>query len=48
MDLTRRLGNQTAGLPYTVVLDRSGKVVKAHLGGISEAELEKAIRGASR
>ena len=47
IDLTRRLGNKAAGLPYTVVLDRSGRVVKTHLGGISEAELESAIRLAS-
>ena len=36
IDLTRRLGNKAAGLPYTIVLDRSGRVVKTHLGGISE------------
>lgn len=47
IDLTRRLGNKAAGLPYTVVLDRSGRVVKTHLGGISEVELESAIRRAS-
>lgn len=44
IDLTRRLGNKAGGLPYTLVLDRSGKVVKTHLGGISEAELESAIK----
>ena len=44
MDLARRLGNNAAGLPYTVVLDRAGRVVKTHLGGISESELENAIR----
>lgn len=44
IDLTRRLGNKAAGLPYTIVLDRTGKVVKTHLGGISEVELESAIK----
>lgn len=44
IDLTRRLGNKVAGLPYTVVLDRGGRVVKTHLGGISEAQLESAIK----
>lgn len=44
IDLTRRLGNKAAGLPYTVVVDKSGRAVKTHLGGISEAELESAIR----
>lgn len=47
IDLTRKLGNKATGLPYTVVLDRSGRVVKSHLGGISEVELENAIRLAS-
>ena len=47
IDLTRRLGNKAAGLPYTIVLDKSGRVVKTHLGGISEVELESAIRLAS-
>jgi len=47
MDLARRLGNNAAGLPYTVVLDRAGRVVKTHLGGISESELESAIRMAN-
>lgn len=47
IDLTRRLGNKAAGLPYTVVMDRSGRVVKTHLGGISEVELEGAISRAS-
>lgn len=47
VDLTRRLGNKAAGLPYTIVLDRSGRLVKSHLGAISEAELENAIRLAS-
>ena len=47
IDVTRRLGNKAAGLPYTLVLDKSGKVVTSHLGGISEPELERAIRLAS-
>ena len=47
IEVTRRLGNKAAGLPYTVVVDRSGRVVKTHLGAISEAELERAIRLAS-
>ena len=48
IELTRGLGNNAAGLPYTIVLDRSGRVVKTHLGGISEVELESAIRLARR
>jgi len=44
IDLTRRLGNNAGGLPFTVVLDRGGKVVKTRLGAISEAELEIALQ----
>lgn len=47
IDLTRKLGNKAGGLPHTVILDRSGKVIKTRLGIITEAELESAIRQAS-
>ena len=43
MEIARNLGNQAAGLPYTVVIDQEGRVKARHLGGISEAELEAAI-----
>jgi thiol-disulfide isomerase/thioredoxin len=43
IDLARKLGNRAGGLPYTVVVDRSGHVVATHLGRISEAQLERAI-----
>ncbi len=44
IDLSRRLGNKIGGLPYTLVIDRAGRVVKTKLGGISEAELEALLR----
>lgn len=47
MDIARRLGNTAGGLPYTVVMDASGKVVVKHLGRISEAQLEAAVKLAS-
>ena len=47
IDLTRRLGNRTAALPYTIVLDRAGRVIMTHLGAVTEAELEGAIKRAS-
>ena len=47
IDLTRKLGNTAGGLPYTIVIDTSGKIVAKHLGRISEAQLEQAIRRAS-
>lgn len=43
IDLTRRLGNKAGGLPFTVILDRHGNLVRTHLGLISEAELARII-----
>jgi len=43
IDLTRRLGNRAGALPYTLILDRNGKVVATRLGLISEAELTRII-----
>jgi thiol-disulfide isomerase/thioredoxin len=43
IDLTRRLGNRAGALPYTLILDRNGKVIAMHLGLISEAELTRII-----
>ena len=43
IEITRDLGNKAAGLPYTVVLNRQGKVLARHLGGISEEQLEQAV-----
>lgn len=43
IDLTRRLGNRAGALPYTLILDRNGKIVATHLGLISEAELTRII-----
>lgn len=39
-DLMRRLGNPASGLPFTVILDPSGRVFKVYLGRISEDELD--------
>ena len=44
IDVTRKLGNQSAGLPYTVVLDATGVIKMRHLGGIAEAQLDETIR----
>jgi len=43
IDVTRRLGNRAGGLPFTVVLDREGRLVATHLGLLSEAQLERLI-----
>ena len=39
----RRLGNASAGLPYTVALDRSGAVVGRKLGSFTDAELRQVL-----
>ena len=40
IELMRGLGNTAGGLPFTVILDRNGKLVYRKLGQIVEAELE--------
>lgn len=37
-------GNRAGGLPYTVFIDRKGKVVSTHLGGLSHADAERIVR----
>jgi thiol-disulfide isomerase/thioredoxin len=44
VELMKALGNDKAGLPFTVVIDRSGKVVAKKLGAMSKAEMEAAIK----
>jgi thiol-disulfide isomerase/thioredoxin len=44
VDLSRRLGNKLGALPFTVVLDRSGRLVYTHLGAVSETELRDLVR----
>jgi thiol-disulfide isomerase/thioredoxin len=46
IDLVRALGNKAGGLPFTVVLDRRGEVVTTHLGLMSVAQVEDAVRKA--
>ena len=40
----RRLGNKNGGLPYTVIIDRSGKIITTRLGGVDEKFLEQVLR----
>jgi thiol-disulfide isomerase/thioredoxin len=44
IEITRRLGNRAGGLPFTVVLDREGRLVTTHLGLLSEAQLERLVK----
>jgi thiol-disulfide isomerase/thioredoxin len=45
IQLLRRLGNKAGGLPYTVVLDRRGRLAERRLGAYAEAELTATIAG---
>jgi thiol-disulfide isomerase/thioredoxin len=40
IDLTRKLGNRAGVLPFTVVVDRDGKVVSTEIGTAHNAKLE--------
>jgi thiol-disulfide isomerase/thioredoxin len=43
-NLARQLGNASGALPYTIVLDRDGKVVLTRLGRLPRATLEAVLR----
>jgi thiol-disulfide isomerase/thioredoxin len=43
MDLAEQAGNQSGALPFTVILDRSGKPVRTQLGGLSQEKLERLL-----
>jgi len=40
LDLMRKLGNSAGGLPYTVVVDRQGSVVRRKLGAFKQGDLD--------
>ena len=41
MDWARRLGNVHGGLPFTVVLDRQGRLLQRRLGRLQAAHLDQ-------
>lgn len=43
MDLSEKLGNSRGILPYTVVIDANGQVVKTFLGRINQPLIEKSL-----
>jgi len=47
-ELLKQLGNPKAGLPYTLVIGRDGKVVTQKLGAMSRAEVVSAIEAAAK
>lgn len=44
IDVTAALGNSAQGLPFTVILDRTGNVAKTHIGRFDEDELAASIK----
>lgn len=42
-ELSRQLGNQAGGLPFTIVIGRDGQVKKTFLGRLHMDELRKEI-----
>jgi thiol-disulfide isomerase/thioredoxin len=45
IQLMRRLGNAAGGLPYTVVLNRSGALAYQRLGALSRQDIDQALVG---
>ncbi len=43
IELSKAAGNEKGGLPYTLVLDRSGRVASRHYGAVSEQTLKPII-----
>ena len=43
IELSRRAGNAQGGLPYTLILNRSGEVVSQYYGGVTEELLKPII-----
>lgn len=44
IELMQTSGNPKSGLPFTMVIDRSGKIVTIKLGAMSKADMEAAIK----
>lgn len=40
LDLIRKLGNPSGGLPFTVVLDRKGSIAHRNLGALTQQKIE--------
>lgn len=48
MPIMQALGNPSAGLPFTVVIDRQGNIVLTKLGRLSRQEIDAAFSAALR
>jgi peroxiredoxin len=43
--LSQQLGNQTGGLPFTIIINKSGDIVKTYSGRLSMPALRKDLAG---
>lgn len=43
ISLSRQVGNRLGGLPYTLIVDRHGKITTSLIGGITEAKLDQLL-----
>lgn len=43
VELSAAIGNRQGGLPYSVLIDRQGKLLASHVGELSEEALEKLL-----
>ena len=48
LDLMRKLGNPSGGLPFTVIIDRTGDLVFRNLGVVSRQKIEAQLLGMIR
>lgn len=46
MELARVAGNEPGGLPFTVIMDRKGRLIGSELGGLTEQKLTAIIQPA--
>jgi len=46
IELARAVGNKFGGLPFTVIVDRKGRLIGTELGGLNEQKLTAIIRQA--
>ena len=46
IELARGAGNELGGLPFTVIVDRRGQLIRTELGGLNEEKLTPIIRPA--
>jgi len=44
IEFTRLAGNERGGLPFTIIMDRKGRLIGTELGGLNEQELTAIIQ----